>query len=158
MFLINSNKPISIQGKYFFLIYFREIILLFKELYETSSRLGTDVIQRKPTYFIPKIVEQALTNMNQSGASAQAKKISEAKRSFTSLLEVLNAKYISEYKKDSEKRVSFFYSDFSPVDGCIKKEKVPLKDMLSLVQTNLLKLYFELKEKDKIYSFFLQNN
>lgn len=36
----------------------REIILLFKELYESSYRLN-DYLLKKPTYFMPKIIEQA---------------------------------------------------------------------------------------------------
>ena len=46
----------------------REIILLFKDLYETSSKLAPEYLARKPSYFIPKIVEQALTNQSQGGA------------------------------------------------------------------------------------------
>ena len=71
-----------------------------------------------------------------------------------SLLDVLNAKFAGELKKDLEKSMIFIYSKFSPVESCLRKEKVLLKDMLSLVQTNLLKLYVDLKEKDKIYQFF----
>lgn len=46
------------------------------------------------------------------------------------------------------------YSKFSPVESCLKKDKVLMKDMLILVQTNLLKFYVDLKEKSKIYQFF----
>ena len=43
----------------------REIVLLFREAYETSQRyLGVESLARKPTYFINKIIEQALMNMN----------------------------------------------------------------------------------------------
>jgi hypothetical protein len=43
----------------------REIILMFKELYESSPRLQTkDHIVRPPTVFIPKIVESGLSNIN----------------------------------------------------------------------------------------------
>lgn len=34
---------------------------------------------------------------------------------------------------------------------CLRKDKVSLKDMVSLLQTNLLKFYVDLKEKDRIY-------
>lgn len=71
-----------------------------------------------------------------------------------SLLDVLNAKFAGELKKDTEKQVQFIYSKFSPVESCLRKEKVLLRDMLALVQTNMLKLYVELKEKDRIYQFF----
>jgi hypothetical protein len=73
------------------------------------------------------------------------------------LLEVLNQKFAGELKKESEKQVQFVYSKFSPVESCIKKEKVALRDMLSLVQTNLLKFYIDLNEKDRIYQFFSTN-
>jgi hypothetical protein len=46
------------------------------------------------------------------------------------------------------------YSKFSPVEACLQKTKVSLRDMLSLVQTNLLKLLIDLKEKERIYDFF----
>ena len=50
------------------------------------------------------------------------------------------------------------YSKFSPVEACLQKTKVNLRDMLSLVQTNLLKLMIDLKEKDRIYVFFQKYN
>ena len=127
---------------------------MFKELYETSTKLSPEFLARKPSYFLPKIVEQALSNQNQGGVKQQADKIIQAKRAFMSLLDALNAKFAGELKKDQEKMVTFLYSKFSPVESCLKKEKVLLKDMLGLVQTNLLKLYVDLKEKDKIYQFF----
>lgn len=71
-----------------------------------------------------------------------------------SLLDVLNAKYAGELKKNLEMQVTFMYSKFSPLENCISKNKVSLKDMLSLVQTNMLKLYIEFREKEKIYDFF----
>ena len=70
------------------------------------------------------------------------------------LMEILNQKFTGELKKESDKQVQFMYSKFSPVEACLKKEKVSLKDMVSLVQTNLLKFYVDLKEKDRIYQFF----
>ena len=74
------------------------------------------------------------------------------------LLDVLNAKYAGEIQKDQSKQVTFMYSKFSPVEACLQKTKVNLKDMLSLVQTNLLKLLIDLKEKDRIYEFFQKYN
>ena len=74
------------------------------------------------------------------------------------LLDVLNAKYAGEIQKDPSKQVTFMYSKFSPVEACLQKTKVNLKDMLSLVQTNLLKLLIDLKEKDRIYEFFQKYN
>lgn len=54
--------------------------------------------------------------------------------------------------------MSFLYSKFSPVEACIQKTKVSLRDMLCLVQTNLLKLLIDLREKDRIYDFFQKYN
>jgi hypothetical protein len=70
------------------------------------------------------------------------------------LLEILNKRFAGEFKGAVDKTVGFIYSKFSPVETCIRKDKVLLKDMLTIVQTNLMKLYIELKEKDKIYAFF----
>lgn len=68
---------------------------------------------------------------------------------------MLNAKFAAELKKDENKEAKFLYSKFSPVADLIRQtEKVPLKEMLKLVQTNLIRIYVEMKEKDKIYSFF----
>jgi hypothetical protein len=78
----------------------------------------------------------------------------QAKRSFSQLLEILNSKYAGEVKKDSERTIQFVYSKYSPVEACLKKDRVLMRDMLSLVQTNLLKFYVDLKEKQKIYQFF----
>ena len=73
-----------------------------------------------------------------------------------SLLDILNAKYTGE--KDYSKQVVYYYSKFSPVEASIPKIKVTYKDMLTLIQTNLLKLYVDLKEKDRIYEFFQKYN
>ena len=57
----------------------REIVLLFKEHFETSTKLlALENLARRPTVFIQKIVEQALMNMNQGGATQQKDKIREA--------------------------------------------------------------------------------
>jgi|LauGreDrversion4_2_1035121.scaffolds.fasta_scaffold67438_3 hypothetical protein len=70
------------------------------------------------------------------------------------LLDMLNAKFTAELKKDAEKQITFMYSKFSQLEACIPRTKVYLKDILSIVQTNLIKLYLEFREKDKIYDFF----
>ena len=112
----------------------REIILMFKELYESSPKLQTkENLVRPPTHFIPKIVESALQNSNQGGANNQMNKIREAKKYFMSLLDVLNAKFAGEVKKEAEKQVTFMYSKFSPLEACIPKTKVYLKEMLGIV-------------------------
>lgn len=97
-------------------------------------------------------------NMNlDSGKGVIIDKTNQAKAAFMTLLEIMNTKFAAEVKRDSEKQVSFIYSKFSPVADCLRKDKVLLRDILSLVQTNLLKILVELKEKDKIYQFFQVN-
>ena len=93
-------------------------------------------------------------NMNNNNPRIAQDKILQAKKSAASILEILNSKYAGEVKKDAERTVQFVYSKFSPVESCLKKDKVLMKDMLILVQTNLLKFYVDLKEKSKIYQFF----
>jgi hypothetical protein len=61
-------------------------------------------------------------------------KLNQGKLSVLNILEVLNAKYAGEIKKDQEKKAKFLYSKFSPFSECIKQsDEVPLKIILSLV-------------------------
>lgn len=67
----------------------------------------------------------------------------------------MNAKYLADIRNDPMKEAEYLYSKFSPFQECIKtNEKFLLKDILGLVQTNLLKLYIEAGLKDKVYEFF----
>lgn len=97
--------------------------------------------------------------MDLGGAISDLECIKQGKKAIASILEVLNLKFTSEVKKDPEREAKFLYSKFSPfADNINQKRKVLLKDILSLVQTNLLKMYVENKEKDKIYHFFQTNS
>jgi hypothetical protein len=49
-------------------------VLLFKEPYESSTKL-LEYLARKPTYFINKIIEQALMNMNNNNPRVAQDKI-----------------------------------------------------------------------------------
>ncbi len=85
-------------------------------------------------------------------------KLAQGKRAILTIFEVLNARYAGELKKDIDKDIKFLYSKFSPLADCItQKDKIYLKDILSIVQTNLIKMYVELREKEKIYQFFSTN-
>jgi len=87
-----------------------------------------------------------------------ADKLKQGKKAVIVIFEGLNARYTGEFKKDSEKEVKFLYSKFSPLaDGINQEEKVQIRDILSLIQTNLVKLYVDMKEKEKIYQFFATN-
>jgi hypothetical protein len=54
--------------------------------------------------------------------------------------------------------VTFLHSKFSPFGYFIKKEPQLLKDVLSFVQTNLVKLYVEQGDKRAIYNFFANHH
>ena len=57
----------------------REIVLLFKEYYETSTKiLATENLARKPGVFIHKIIEQTLMSMGQTSPAVQKEKLREA--------------------------------------------------------------------------------
>ena len=79
----------------------------------------------------------------------------EAKEAVQGLLEILNAKYLSELRKDVDKKAEFIYSQFSEVHYQIKKEEPKLlREILELVQTAIIKLYIEKNQQDRIYDFF----
>jgi hypothetical protein len=67
----------------------------------------------------------------------------EAKEAVKGLLEFLNAKYLSELRKDGDKKAEFIYSKFSYERNKIRDEPKYLRDILKLVQTAILKLYIE---------------
>lgn len=71
------------------------------------------------------------------------------------LLEIINAKYVAELRKDPSKQAEFIHSKYSLMDGVLNtEEKFFLKDILSLVQTALMKMYIEADMQDKIHDFF----
>ena len=81
----------------------------------------------------------------------------EAKEAMRGLLEIINAKYVAEVRKDSSKPADFIHSKYSLMDGILKvEEKFLLKDILSLVQTALIKMYIEADIQEKIHEFFSQ--
>jgi hypothetical protein len=58
----------------------------------------------------------------------------EAKEAMRGLLEIINAKYVAEIRKDSNKLAEFIHSKYSLMDGVLNvDEKFLLKDILSLV-------------------------
>lgn len=73
------------------------------------------------------------------------------------LLEIINSKYVAEIRKDSSKQAEFIHSKYSLMDGVLNvDEKFLLKDILSLVQTALMKMYIEADMQEKIHEFFSQ--
>lgn len=72
-----------------------------------------------------------------------------------SLLETWNAKSVAEISKDENKEAKFLYSKFSPYSDCIRIEnKFPLREVLQIVQTTILKMYVDTNQTRKIYDFF----
>ena len=64
-------------------------------------------------------------------------------------------KYLAELRKDPDKKAEFMYSQFSMFYQYINvDQEKSLKDILSLVQTAIIKLYIESNQQEKIYAFF----
>lgn len=73
------------------------------------------------------------------------------------LLEIINAQYIAQLRKDPNKQAEFIHSKYSLMDGILNvDEKFLLKDILSIVQTALMKMYIEADMQEKIIEFFNQ--
>lgn len=68
------------------------------------------------------------------------KKYKEARDEIRRLLEIINAKYVAELRKDPNKDAVFMVSSFSDIAQKISKDKKKLKDILSLVQMAIIKL------------------
>ena len=81
----------------------------------------------------------------------------EAKEAVKELLEILMQKYLAELRKDPDKKAEFMYSQFSMVHQYIRvNEEKTLKEILSLVQTAIIKLYIESNQQEKVSAFFSQ--
>ena len=83
-------------------------------------------------------------------------KVKESKVKVCQILESKNQQFIGELKKNPQKSKVFQYSKFSPFSNFIKKNKdgALLKDVVSFIQTNIIKLYVEKGDKKAIYNFF----
>jgi hypothetical protein len=73
-------------------------------------------------------------------------------------LEVLNAKYVAELRKDPNKEAEFTKSAFSDIAPKIREDKYKLKDILGLVQMAIIKMYIEADKdgdmENKVQDFF----
>lgn len=118
----------------------RELILLFKDLYETSNSLKK-MVQGVQTTFLRSYLQQYF--MNNQGTPEIEKRHKEAKDAIRGLLEVLNAKYVAELRKDPNKEAEFTKSAFSDIAPKIREDKYKLKDILGLVQMAIIKMYIE---------------
>ena len=71
----------------------------------------------------------------------------------------LNQKYLSELRKDEDKLAEFMQSEYRLNENVIKTEEAkPLREIVALVQTALIRLYIEddVNGRQKIYEFFEQ--
>lgn len=67
----------------------------------------------------------------------------EAKKACIKLLENLNSKFVTEFKKNPENKFKFMESKFSQVSSQVRKsEDISCADILKLVQTNMIKVTF----------------
>jgi hypothetical protein len=73
--------------------------------------------------------------MNKIGGSFNVEqKHQEAKDAMRGLLEIINAQYVAQLRKDPNKQAEFIHSKYSLMDGILKvEEKFLLKDILSIV-------------------------
>ena len=105
----------------------RELILLNKELYDTSAKLK-NVCLSVPDLTLRQIVTNAF---NRSGVTPDiAKRTREAQDAIRSLLEIFNSKYVAELRKDPNKEIEFMVSTFSGVASKIRQEKQKLRDIV----------------------------
>lgn len=108
----------------------RELILLNKELYDTSAKLK-NVCLSVPDYSLRQIV----TSVAQKGLLKEPLDIGRTSRqaqdAIRSLLEIFNSKYVAELRKDPNKEIEFMVSNFSSVASKIRRDKQKLRDIVA---------------------------
>ena len=67
----------------------------------------------------------------------------EARDEIRGLLVILNAKYVAELRKDPNKEAEFMVSDFSDIAKKIVKKRYQLKEIVSIVQMAIIKMFIE---------------
>lgn len=133
----------------------RELILLNKELYDTSAKLK-NVCLSVPDLTIKQIVSSIASR---SGATPDiAKRTKEGQDAIRSLLEIFNSKYVAELRKDPNKEIEFMVSTYSNVAQKIRQEKQKLRDIVGHIQTAIVKMYIDADYNGdmemKVYDFF----
>jgi hypothetical protein len=136
----------------------RELILLYKNLLVYNMEVLLKHFNKKEFGFdLQTIVNQYKMENDKMDLNTDLK-IIESKKIVAQILEHKNQKFTAELKKNPNKIVKFQYSNFSPFSNFIKKEQkengVLLKDVVSFIQTNLIKLYVEKGDRKAIYTFF----
>jgi hypothetical protein len=96
--------------------------------------------------------------MNKIGGNFNVdQKHQEAKDAMRGLLEIINAQYVAQLRKDPNKQAEFIHSKYSLMADVLNvDEKFLLRDILELVQTALMKMYIEADMQEKIHEFFSQ--
>jgi len=128
---------------------------LNKDLYDTSAKLK-NVCLSVPDHTLRHIASSVASR---SGSTPDVqKKTREAQDAIRSLLEIFNSKYVAELRKDPNKEVEFMVSTFSQVAPKIRQEKQKLKDIVSHIQTAIVKMYIDADNNGdmemKVYDFF----
>lgn len=135
----------------------RELILLFKDLYDLSTSIRKHVVG-VPQVFLRNYLHQHYMQGNPNQNPDVERKYKEAREEIRRLLEIINSKYVAELRKDPNKDAEFMISQFSDIEKKINKEKQKLKDILSLVQMAIIKLYVDTDNngdmESKVQDFF----
>lgn len=129
----------------------RELIVMYKHLliYNPES-LKKHFTRSDFTFDITTVIENYKLAADKMNLNTQ-NKVAESKKYVIAILEHKNQMFVSELNKNQNKSVKFLYSKFSPFSNWIKKDKqvetgVILKEVVSFIQTNLIKLYVEMKD------------
>jgi hypothetical protein len=81
--------------------------------------------------------------------------LTRGKMAIIRLFESMNGKYSELSKKDETHMINFTSSKYSQMSANIKKDiGMTLSEMMTMIQTNLLKMYIEGGLKEKIHDFF----
>jgi hypothetical protein len=111
-----------------------------------------------PQVFLRNYLHQHYMQGNPNQNPDVERKYKEAREEIRRLLEIINSKYVAELRKDPNKDAEFMISQFSDIEKKINKEKQKLKDILSLVQMAIIKLYVDTDNngdmESKVQDFF----
>lgn len=101
---------------------------------------------------------QQYYNVNIQSTPEIERRHKEAKDALRSLLEMLNAKYVAELRKDPNKEAEFMVSEYSDIAKKIVKKRYNLREIVSLVQMAIIKMYIEADKdgdmENKVQDFF----
>lgn len=110
-----------------------------------------------PSTYLRNYLQQYY-NVNIQSTPEIERRHKEAKDAIRGLLEILNAKYVAELRKDPNKEAEFMVSNFSDIAVKIVQKRYMLREIVSIVQMAIIKMYIE-ADKDgdmetKVQDFF----